>query len=98
MVSYEEYMQIRILHKQGKSLRAIACELGCSVNRYASIWLTTRHLLSRAGCHVRPRSHCSRTICDTESPRPPPTGFRLMYCCARSSKWALPAANARCAT
>ncbi|WP_194726643.1 IS21 family transposase [Noviherbaspirillum malthae] len=32
MVSYEEYMQIRILHKQGKSLRAIACELGCSVN------------------------------------------------------------------
>ena len=25
-------MQIRILHKQGKSLRAIACEVGCSVN------------------------------------------------------------------
>lgn len=25
-------MQIKILHKQGKSLRAIACELGCSVN------------------------------------------------------------------
>lgn len=25
-------MQIQILHKQGKSLRAIACELGCSVN------------------------------------------------------------------
>lgn len=25
-------MQIRILHKQGKSLRAIACEIGCSVN------------------------------------------------------------------
>lgn len=25
-------MQIRILHKQGKNLRAIACELGCSVN------------------------------------------------------------------
>lgn len=32
MVSYEGYMQIKILHKQGKSLRAIACELGCSVN------------------------------------------------------------------
>src|ERR1700743_1218513 len=32
MVSYEGYMQIRILHKQGKSLRAIACEVGCSVN------------------------------------------------------------------
>jgi transposase len=32
MISYEEYMQIRILHKQGKSLRAIACEVGCSVN------------------------------------------------------------------
>ena len=32
MVSYEDYMQIKILHKQGKSLRAIACELGCSVN------------------------------------------------------------------
>ncbi|MDR5777432.1 MULTISPECIES: helix-turn-helix domain-containing protein [unclassified Caballeronia] len=25
-------MQIRILHRQGKSLRAIACEVGCSVN------------------------------------------------------------------
>ena len=25
-------MQIKILHKQGKSLRAIACEVGCSVN------------------------------------------------------------------
>ena len=25
-------MQIKILHKQGKSLRAIACETGCSVN------------------------------------------------------------------
>ncbi|WP_233469243.1 helix-turn-helix domain-containing protein [Caballeronia glathei] len=25
-------MQIRILHTQGKSLRAIACEVGCSVN------------------------------------------------------------------
>ena len=25
-------MQIKILHKQGKSLRAIACELGCSIN------------------------------------------------------------------
>jgi transposase len=25
-------MQIKILHKQGKSLRAIACELGCAVN------------------------------------------------------------------
>lgn len=25
-------MQIKILHKQGNSLRAIACELGCSVN------------------------------------------------------------------
>jgi transposase len=25
-------MQIKILHKQGRSLRAIACELGCSVN------------------------------------------------------------------
>jgi transposase len=25
-------MRIKILHKQGKSLRAIACELGCSVN------------------------------------------------------------------
>jgi transposase len=25
-------MQIKILDKQGKSLRAIACELGCSVN------------------------------------------------------------------
>lgn len=25
-------MQINILHKQGKSLRAIACEVGCSVN------------------------------------------------------------------
>ena len=25
-------MQIKILHKQGKSLRAIACEPGCSVN------------------------------------------------------------------
>jgi transposase len=25
-------MQIKILHKQGKSVRAIACELGCSVN------------------------------------------------------------------
>jgi transposase len=32
MFSYEEYMQIKILHKQGKSLRAIACEVGCSVN------------------------------------------------------------------
>ncbi|MGF6292537.1 IS21 family transposase [Paraburkholderia youngii] len=32
MISYEGYMQIRILHKQGKSLRAIACEVGCSVN------------------------------------------------------------------
>ena len=32
MVSYEGYMQIKILHKQGKSLRAIACELGCAVN------------------------------------------------------------------
>lgn len=32
MVSYEEYMQIKIMRKQGKSLRAIACELGCSVN------------------------------------------------------------------
>jgi transposase len=32
MVWYEGYMQIRILHKQGKSLRAIACEVGCSVN------------------------------------------------------------------
>jgi transposase len=32
MVSYEEYMQIKILHKQGKSLRSIACEVGCSVN------------------------------------------------------------------
>nr|WP_318290112.1 helix-turn-helix domain-containing protein [Paraburkholderia sp. BL8N3] len=32
MVSYEGYMQIRILHTQGKSLRAIACEVGCSVN------------------------------------------------------------------
>jgi hypothetical protein len=30
MVSYEEYMQIKILqHKQNKSLRAIACEIGC---------------------------------------------------------------------
>jgi transposase len=25
-------MQIKILHKQGKSLRTIACEMGCSVN------------------------------------------------------------------
>jgi len=25
-------MQIKILHKQGKSVRAIACELGCSIN------------------------------------------------------------------
>ena len=25
-------MQIKILHKQGKSLRAIACEIGCSIN------------------------------------------------------------------
>jgi transposase len=32
MVSYEEYMQIKILQKQGKSLRAIASEVGCSVN------------------------------------------------------------------
>lgn len=32
MVSYEEYMQIKIMRKQGKSLRTIACELGCSVN------------------------------------------------------------------
>ena len=32
MVTYEGYMQIKILHKQGKSLRAIACEVGCSVN------------------------------------------------------------------
>jgi transposase len=32
MVSYEDYMQIKILHKQGKSVRAIACELGCSIN------------------------------------------------------------------
>jgi transposase len=32
MVSYEEYMQIKILHKQGKSLRAIATEMSCSVN------------------------------------------------------------------
>jgi transposase len=32
MVSYEGFMQIKILHKQGKSLRAIACEVGCSVN------------------------------------------------------------------
>jgi transposase len=32
MVSYEEYMQIKILHKQGKSLRAIATEMNCSVN------------------------------------------------------------------
>ena len=32
MVSYEGYMQIRILHRQGKSLRAIACEVGCPVN------------------------------------------------------------------
>lgn len=32
MVSYKEYMQIKIMHKQGKSLRAIACELGYSVN------------------------------------------------------------------
>ena len=32
MVSYEEYMQIKIMRKQGQSLRAIACELGCAVN------------------------------------------------------------------
>jgi transposase len=25
-------MQIKILYKQGKSLRTIACEMGCSVN------------------------------------------------------------------
>ena len=32
MISYEGYMQIRILHKESKSLRAIACEVGYSVN------------------------------------------------------------------
>jgi transposase len=32
MVSYEEYMQIKILHKQGKNFRAIGCEIDCSVN------------------------------------------------------------------
>lgn len=32
MISYEDYMQIKIMRKQGQSLRAIACELGCAVN------------------------------------------------------------------
>ncbi len=32
MISYEGCTQIRVLLKQGKSLRVIACETGCSVN------------------------------------------------------------------
>jgi transposase len=32
MVAYDEYMQIKILHKLDKSLRAIACKIECSVN------------------------------------------------------------------
>jgi transposase len=42
MVSYEGYMQIKILRKQGKSLRAIASELGCSINpvrKYFIYWV-----------------------------------------------------------
>ncbi|MGF6767531.1 transposase [Paraburkholderia sp. GAS199] len=35
-------MQIRILHKQGKSLRAIACEVGCSVNTVRKYLATTQ--------------------------------------------------------
>jgi transposase len=46
-------MQIKILHKQGKSLRAIACEVGCSVNTVRK-YLLEESAPKRQGRPARP--------------------------------------------
>lgn len=50
MVSYEAYMQIKILHKQGKSLRDIVCEVGYLVNT------VRKYLAARDAPTFRPAS------------------------------------------
>jgi transposase len=79
MVSYEEYMQIKILHKQGRSLRAIACELGCSVNT------VRKYLNGEAAPAYQERARRKSIVAPfapirrSASTQQHPTGFRLRY-------------------
>ena len=89
-------MQIRILHKQGKSLRAIACEVGYRGN-------TVRKYLAGDSAPAfkgrAPRmtklAPFERAVCGRGRHGLHRTGSRLPYYRGRSGKWVLPAVNGR---
>ena len=97
MLILERCMEIRILRKQGKSLRAIAGEVGVSVN-------TVRKYLTddQVSRHKRRAAKASKLepfmgFCASGSKRRSRTGFRPRCCAGKCASRGLPAASAWCA-